>query len=291
MKYYVYKITNLINGKMYIGKRSCSCDIEDDNYMGSGKILKQAIEKYGIENFSKDIIETFDNEDDAYKFEREYILKCDAVNNNKYYNLAEGGLGGNTWGKRENHPMYNRTHSEESRKKISEARKELYKRTTHPCVGKKLSEETKKKISEARIKNGAGIGGKNPSARKVVCIETGETFECIKYAAEHYNINPSRIQSCVLGTSKSTILPNNERVRWCYYEDYITNNYKKEYVDNRFRGKRVICITTGEIFDKMSDAAEKYNISNGDISTVCKGKAKSAGKLPGTKIRLQWKYL
>ena len=43
IKYYVYLIENMINHKKYIGKRQCKCDIKQDVYLGSGKILKQAI--------------------------------------------------------------------------------------------------------------------------------------------------------------------------------------------------------------------------------------------------------
>ena len=54
MNHYVYEITNLINSKKYIGKRSCECPIEEDKYMGSGKYIKIAIEKYGENNFKKE---------------------------------------------------------------------------------------------------------------------------------------------------------------------------------------------------------------------------------------------
>lgn len=55
---YVYKITNLINGKTYVGQRKIVRDKTWEDYYGSGKLIKQAITKYGKENF----------------FERTYIL-------------------------------------------------------------------------------------------------------------------------------------------------------------------------------------------------------------------------
>jgi group I intron endonuclease len=60
---------------------------------------------------------------------------------------------------------------------------------------------------------------------------------------------------------------------------YFKNNQPNIY-------KRVICINTGEIFNTITEASEKYNISIALISTCCTGKTKSAGKLNGA--RLQW---
>lgn len=91
MNYYVYEITNNINGKKYIGKRKCSCKIEDDCYMGSGAALSLAKKKYGSHNFSKRIIEVCNSEEEAYKREEHWINHFDAVNSNEYYNLIEGG--------------------------------------------------------------------------------------------------------------------------------------------------------------------------------------------------------
>ena len=110
MNHYVYEITNLINGKKYIGKRSCKCDIEDDKYMGSGKYLIRAFKKYGMENFTKRIIETFEKEYLAYEFEKRLIQKLNADISDKYYNIAMGGKGG----------VAGCNVSEETRKKISE---------------------------------------------------------------------------------------------------------------------------------------------------------------------------
>ena len=110
MNHYVYEITNLINGKKYIGKRSCKCNIEDDKYMGSGKYLIRAFKKYGVDNFEKRIIEIFEKECDAYEFERMLIQKLNADISDKYYNIAMGGKGG----------VAGCNVSEETRRKISE---------------------------------------------------------------------------------------------------------------------------------------------------------------------------
>jgi group I intron endonuclease len=80
----IYKTTNLINGKIYIGKDSHN----NPNYIGSGKIIKYAIKKYGIENFSKEILEycTMDNIDEREIY---WIKKFDSINNG--YNISPGG--------------------------------------------------------------------------------------------------------------------------------------------------------------------------------------------------------
>lgn len=56
MLYYIYEIKNLINGKTYIGRSCHSSQKCDKNYFGSGPLIKQAIKKYGKENFQKTIL-------------------------------------------------------------------------------------------------------------------------------------------------------------------------------------------------------------------------------------------
>ena len=87
MHYIIYKTTNKINGKFYIGKHQTN-DI-DDGYMGSGKLLKRAIKKHGIENFVKEILHVFDNEADMNAKEKELVVISE-----QSYNLCDGGNGG-----------------------------------------------------------------------------------------------------------------------------------------------------------------------------------------------------
>lgn len=89
--YYLYQITNKLNGKIYVGVHQT--DNLDDGYMGSGIHLKRAQEKYGLENFEKTILQTFDNQKDMFSAEAEIVNK-DFLLREDVYNLALGGEGG-----------------------------------------------------------------------------------------------------------------------------------------------------------------------------------------------------
>jgi hypothetical protein len=87
---YIYKITNKINGKWYIGKHNG----KNPNYMGSGKLLKYAVSKYGIDNFYKEILEECISEEQLNRREKEILSETNAPSDPESYNLANGGEGG-----------------------------------------------------------------------------------------------------------------------------------------------------------------------------------------------------
>lgn len=88
-KYYIYKITNKVNGKIYIGQHKQISASDVDNYMGSGILIKDAILKYGEENFTKEILEEC-NEQNLNEREIFYIKEYNCMVPNGY-NLIPGG--------------------------------------------------------------------------------------------------------------------------------------------------------------------------------------------------------
>ena len=240
MNYYIYEITNNINGKKYIGKRATKKDINKDDYMGSGLLLEKAKLKYGIENFSKQILEICNSKEQLSEREIYYISLVNAPKNPMYYNVASGGEGGNTYiGKtieeleeikrkiQENRKFNG--HTEETKAKISEKKIKNYCKEKHPLYGKHHSEETKRKLSEKnkgqvfseernKKVSVSTFGGKNHKARKVKCIETSEIFNCIADVERKYNIDRHKIISSCKGKRKSGVKINNIETHWIYID-------------------------------------------------------------------------
>ena len=92
-------------------------------------------------------------------------------------------------------------------------------RSLQENIEKKSAMQTKKKLSE-RWK-GKKMGGDNPCARKVVCLNTGEVFNSIAEAGRKYSITTSNISACCNGRKKSAGKINKEPARWMHYDKYL----------------------------------------------------------------------
>lgn len=188
----IYKITNRVNGKVYIGQTVTSLKQrwKCHRHSSANCIFHKAIRKYGAENFTVEQIDIAADVDELNMKEKYWIRHYNSMIPNGY-NSTDGGD--------------NFVVSETVRKKMSEKRKGVPGRKLYgeenPFYGKKHSEETRRKLSEHAKKR---TGSKNPfyghaltetqraaHCKKVVCVETGEVFESMVDACKKYSVDPS----------------------------------------------------------------------------------------------------
>ena len=244
----IYKITNKIDGKVYIGQTKHSFD-ERYHYnlekYTHNLPLKNAIKKYGINNFEiNKCIDVAFSEIELDIKEECYISIYKSYKNG--YNLTLGGDGIKGLAK-EKHGMYgtHRTGSE------------------NPFYGHKHTERTIKHLKEV-FKNRNYNGKNNPN------YGNGDKIKG--------NKNPMFKLSPKDRMDKQT------------YEIWLKKIRENHYGGKNPKATKVICITTGKIFDSIVEGANFYKISASGIRQNCIHKSKHSGKLDdGTK--LQWEYL
>ena len=178
MYYTIYKITNQINGKFYIGSHK-TLDLNDD-YMGSGKYLLHAQKKYGMENFTKEILFIFETAEEMYQKEAELVNE-EMISLSNTYNVKIGGFGGWDYINSNQKNLYGNNGkvgfggenlkrggslSQETRDKISATLKAAdYK----PFLGKKHTTETKQLLSSKMSVSQAGEKNSQFGTRWIHC--------------------------------------------------------------------------------------------------------------------------
>lgn len=242
-EYYVYKHTNKINGKCYIGQ---TYDIKKRWHSSCYKHCEkfyQAIKKYGWDNFTHEIIKIC-NENNVDYWESFYISKYDSMNNG--YNLNSGG---NKY----------KIFSEETKQKISKSNKgkkrskEAIEKSRRANIGKIKSQETREKLRQANL-------GKHPS-------------------------EASKEKNRIAHLGKKLSFETREKLR----QSHLKNPVPQKQIEQLYQAsmktrKKVKNVETEEIFNSIAEASKKYNVCDGSISEVCKGKRKTAGKY-------HWEYV
>lgn len=238
----IYKITNLINNKIYIGQtinfteriRQHKEIPFRKNSQEKDKPLYRAMRKYGIENFKFEIIDKADTFETANSLEIYYISFYDScIDSGKGYNLDLGGKNGNK------------------------------------------SEFTKSKISKAHKGYGGGSFGKRKGesyrAKKVICLENGIIYNSIIECAEDvFGTNYSKTDRIKISTCAN---PNSNRFThkghsFRYVDkngEIIEKNTVKGSLSKHNHGMKIIEIKDNRIFNSISEASKYYNISTSMI--------------------------
>lgn len=182
----VYKITNKVTGKVYIGITNQGAGARYRHHWyeartGEPAPIHRSMAKYGEENFTLEIIDFAETYEELKEKEKYWIKQYDSMNREKGYNLTEGGDG-----------TFGRLHSEETKEKIRQK-----------AIGRKASEETKKKMSEAQKKykdmhkaHADAIRSLNQKAIVVYDLEGNivEEFDTTKECAEKYNVTSTTVK-------------------------------------------------------------------------------------------------
>lgn len=259
----IYKITNKVNNKVYIGQttrgfdiRYCHKGIGIERIYKFHKALKESkrtynkhllgsIEKHGYDNFL--VTELYDyafSKDELDIKEKTYISLYNSTNPQYGYNSQAGG----------------------------------------GAI-----------VSPVRY-------------TKIVCLNTGKEYNSVLEAHEDTGCKKGTISNCCRGECNRALDKNGEYLTFAYYDDYInmtkedvdlliyktTDEYRREVLSKAhegkmpYRGRRIKCLNTGEIFDSIIDAIAKYNCSG--LYGCVKGRTKSAGRHPVTNEKLRWVY-
>jgi group I intron endonuclease len=197
----LYLVTNLTNGKQYVGITNIPTRRWREHVSGHGsKLLKQAMAKYGISNFDFDIL-CYMPEHTVKQFEAMYIKGLNTVAPFGY-NLTEGGEGSTGW-----------IPSDATRRKMSEA----HSGKNNGMFGKRHTKKARDKISfrakQRKLmpsENYSRPGSSNPRARRV--LVDGIEFGCIKDAAEYLGVNASHLRTKFSRFNKSNNWPED----WAY---------------------------------------------------------------------------
>jgi len=254
----IYKITNKINGKIYIGQTINEFEKRWSVHVSSKKgcpYLQNAIQKYGKENFDKVIVARCDSLEEMNHRETYYI---------KLFNtLAPNGYNLNTGGD-------SRIPSEETRKKMSEAQKRIGKGRN---LGKRASEETKKKMSiinsgegnpffgkkhtsEAKLKNSLAHLGKTAS-------EEAKQKMSIAHNGNKYNLGTKASRETLEGMSLRGL------------ERYKSEEYKEKWMRGRDHLKvGIFCLELNINFESIKEASERLGINKTRINRVLSGAVK-----------------
>ena len=196
----IYKITNKINGKIYIGQtiRSIKRRFDEHFYKSHNKNnypLFNAMKKYGKNAFCMEKVIECNSLEELNRAEEYYVNLYNSLAPNGY-NLHTGGgnhICSEATKKKISKAGMGRIVTEKTRAKISAAQAG----GKNPFLGKKHSEESKKKMSIAKL------GKRHTNTKRIVCIETGRIFSSVGEASKSLSIHMSTISSVLNGRRRS----------------------------------------------------------------------------------------
>lgn len=262
----IYSITNTVNEKKYIGQTSDYHKRKQyhlwalRNEHSHNRHLQNAFNYYGEDSFVFDVVEKCKVED-LNEREQYWIEQFDTYNTG--YNLDKGGGG-----------IRGYKFTPEQLENMSRAH-----------TGFRFTEEQRKHLSETRARL---CGKDNPSYGKKWCerISPEKQEELRKYYSQRFSGENNPNYGKKMSEEQKQKISQTKKEYFKTHDNPFKGKERPEISgDKCYRAHAVVCVNTGEEFSTMDAAAEKYNISQGEISQCVSGKQKTAGKdLNGNRI-------
>jgi group I intron endonuclease len=215
---HIYKTTNLLNGKIYIGQTSKDLNT---NYLGSGKVVIKAIKKYGKSNFKREVLEECDSKEYMNNREKYWIQHFDSINRNIGYNVSIGGEGGNLGDKVNQKISETRKNKipvkdingnifliekDDNRFKIGEL-VGIRKGVTAPNKGIPMSNQQKEKLKKPKTeshKENLSKAKKGKCLKPIICLNNGISYSGSKEAAEKLGLKIPNVVAVLKGRASKT---------------------------------------------------------------------------------------
>lgn len=265
---YIYKTTNLINGKIYVGQHKA--ETFDKYYKGSGQLLTHAFKKYGKSNFACEVLATAETKEELNTLEIYWIAKLNTMDTSIGYNLTEGGEG-----------TVGYIHTDEAKLKMSVAKKGKSLSPEH-CkaiglrslghkmteegkaklraanLGRKASEETKQKLRDAHKRNPRNF---DEDYRRKLSESRAEAL-----ATGRWSISEEGMERLRESGSKPKSEDHCKHVSETRIEKGIAAGSKNP------RAKKIYCLETDTVYSWAGEAAEILGLSVHSIRQCRQGK-------------------
>ena len=264
-KYLIYKHTNKINGKVYIGQTYQDPEKRQQNGISAYKHNEHflsAINKYGQDNFDHEVIVDNLSEEEMKYYEDYYIEYYDARNPEKGYNILKGGL---------KSPFQTLQEDSNFRQKMSEQQSRLMKERIENNPNEKL------RLKEISIKNQENHPERKKEYSERMTTQLNEQQQNEEYRKKQSE-NMKKLQQDEKYKEKMVMNSKNNA---------INNQNNPEYRKKMCKG--VINIETGQYFESGVAAGRQCGVDRSTITKALKN-GRTAGKHPETKEPLHWRY-
>ncbi len=296
---YIYKITNKINGKVYVGKHAKS--ELDESYWGSGLDLNKDLKKLGIQSFDRQVLDWCNTNEELNEREIFWIEKLNTFKDPFHYNLTSGGDGIGKGFEHSEETLVQRAKKiakpiiclqtlevfesiQKAAKKfnvsgssISDVLRGIYKHKNGYYF--EYYDKAKTYIKQSLVEIDVKQEISNKIKKHIICLQTLEVFDSTKQASEKLDLTTNKI--CAVLTK------NHKHTKGYSFEFYDPEkNYTKQpFVKNKHNytqgwtkqtwksnSKRIICLQTLEVFDSLTNASLSMNLQISKISTVLNNK-------------------